>query len=372
MKKALSFLLCVTLILLSFAGCGYEYQEIDLKSSYDRSLAGTVLNVYNWGEYISDGSDGMIDVNKEFEKLTGIKVNYSTYDSNETMYSQLKSESVSYDIILPSDYMIERLKNENMLKRINFDKVPNFKYIDKKYKGLFYDPDDEYSAAINVGMVGIIYNKKMIGEPEHSWKTLWDKKYEDLSLNFSNPRDCFMTAQMILGDKTGSTNRLNSEDKNDWYEAFKLLKEQKPYLQSYVMDEIYGKMETGEAAIGPYYAGDYLTMLDINPDLGFFYPDEGTNIFVDSICIPSSTKNYEAALMYINFMLEPEIALANANYIGYASPNTAVVDNPDYDYYQNEFLYPKEEDMPYTEYYHGMKPEIRKYYENLWLDLKLY
>ena len=181
-----------------------------------------------------------------------------------------------------------------------------------------------------------------------------------------------MTAQMILGAKTGSTNRLNSENKKDWDDALKLLKDGKQYLQSYVMDEIYGKMETGEAAIGPYYAGDYITMLDVNPDLGFFYPEEGTNIFVDSICIPSSAKNYEAALMYINFMLEPEVALANANYIGYASPNTEVVNNPDYDYYGDEILYPDEKDMPYVEYYHGMKPEIRAYYENLWLELKLY
>ena len=372
MKKFLSLLLVTLIAITSFCGCGYEYHDLDLRGKYDKSLAGTVLNVYNWGEYISDGSDGEIDVNKEFERITGIKVNYSTYDSNETMYSQLKSESVSYDIILPSDYMIERLKNENMLKKIDFNKVTNFKYIDNKYKGLFYDEKNEYTAAINVGMVGIIYNKKLIGEPEHSWKALWDPKYKDMSLNFSNPRDCFMTAQMILGDKNGSTNRLNSEDKSEWDAALELLKQGKSNLQSYVMDEIYGKMETGEAAIGPYYAGDYITMLDVNPDLGFFYPKEGTNIFVDAICIPSSAKNYEAALMYINFMLEPQVALANANYIGYASPNTEVVNNPDYDYFEDEILYPDEKDMPYVEYYHGMKPEIRSYYENLWLDLKLY
>ena len=372
MKKALSIFLSIALCLFVFSGCGYEYQELDLVGTYDRSLAGTVLNVYNWGEYISDGSEGSIDVNKEFENLTGIKVNYSTYESNETMYSQLTSGSVSYDIILPSDYMIERLKDEGKLMKIDFSKVPNFKYIYDKYKGLFYDPNDEYSAAMNVGMVGIIYNKALIGEPEHSWKALWDPKYKDMSLNFSNPRDCFMTAQMILGAKSNSTNRLNSKNKQEWLEAYKLLKEGKQFLQSYVMDEIYGKMETGEAAIGPYYAGDYLTMLDVNEDLGFFYPEEGTNIFVDAICIPYCAKNYEAALMYINFMLEPEIALANANYIGYASPNMAVVENPDYDYYQDEILYPKEEDMPYVEYYHGMDTDIRLYYENLWLELKLY
>ncbi len=366
MRKLLCVLLCMLLTSLCLSGCGYEYADIKYEAKFDKSLEGTTLNVYNWGEYISDGSDGSVDVNLEFEKLTGIKVNYTTYESNETMYSQLKSGGVSYDIIIPSDYMIERLKNENMLKKIDTSSLSNFKYIDKQYKGLFFDENDEYSVTYNVGMVGVIYNPSLIGEPEHKWASLWDKKYKNMSLNFSNPRDGFMTAQMILGYS------LNSTNKKEWDEALELLKKGKGVLQSYVMDEIYGKMETGEAAIGPYYAGDYLTMCDVNEDLKFYYPSEGTNIFVDSICIPSCVKNYKAAMMYINFLLEPEIALANAEYIGYASPNTAVVNNPDYCYYKNEILYPKKKDMPYVEYYHDIDPEIRSYYEQLWIDLKLY
>lgn len=365
-KRILCAALCASIICLSFAGCGYEYAELDLKGTYTKELAGTELNVYNWGEYISDGSDGSVDVNREFEKLTGIKVNYSTFESNETMYSQLKNGGVSYDIIIPSDYMIERLKNENMLTKFDVSKLSNYKYIKDEFKGLFYDKNNEYSVTFNVGMVGVIYNKALIGEPEHSWKALWDKKYQDMSLNFSNPRDGFMTAQMILGQD------LNSTNKSDWDKALKLLKKGKSVLQSYVMDEIYGKMETGEAAIGPYYAGDYLTMLENNEDLGFYYPEEGTNIFVDAVCIPSSVKHLEAAQLYINFLLEPEIALANAEYIGYASPNTAVIENEDYCYYQNEILYPKKENMPKVQYYHDIDPKIRSYYENLWIDLKLY
>ena len=368
MKKIISLITVIILISACFSGCSgaYEYADLNLEGTYSDKLAGTVLNVYNWGEYISDGSDDSIDVNKEFEKLTGIKVNYSTFESNETMYSQLKSGGVSYDIIIPSDYMIERLKNENMLKKIDTSSLSNFKYINDDYKGLFYDKNDEYTVTFNVGMVGVIYNKKLIGEPEHSWKTLWDKKYKNMSLNFSNPRDAFMTAQMILGQD------LNTTNKADWQDACELLKKQKNNLQSYVMDEIYGKMETGEAAIGPYYAGDYLTMYDVNSDLGFFYPEEGTNIFVDAVCVPASAKHYEAAMMYINFLLEPEIALANAEYIGYASPNTAVINNPDYCYYGNEILYPAESDMPKVQYYHDMNSKTRKYYENLWIDVKLY
>ena len=365
-KKIIALFVVLSLISTLLAGCGYEYQDIEYESDYTNSLKGTVLNVYNWGEYISDGSDGCIDANREFERLTGIKVNYTTFESNETMYSQLKSGGVSYDIIIPSDYMIERLKNENMLKKIDVGKLKNYHYIKDDYKNLFYDENNEYSVAYNVGMVGILYNPTIIGEPEHSWKSLWSDKYKDMSLNFSNPRDGFMTAQMILGYD------LNSTNKKEWDNALELLKQGKSVLQSYVMDEIYGKMETGEAAIGPYYAGDYLTMYETNDDLKFYYPKEGTNIFVDAVCIPSSVKNYEAAMLYIDFLLEPEIALANAEYICYASPNTAVINNPEYYYYKNEILYPKKEDMPKVQYYHDIAPEIRSYYENLWIDLKLY
>lgn len=367
MKKTISLLICL-FIIASLCGCsgGYEYQDLDIKGKYDKSLKGTVLNVYNWGEYISDGSDGSVDVNKEFEKLTGIKVNYTTFESNETMFSQLDSGGVTYDIIIPSDYMIERLKNSDMLQKIDVSKLSNYHYIKDEYKGLFYDEKDEYSVAYNVGMVGIIYNKKQIKNPEHSWNVLWDKKYKDSALQFSNPRDAFMTAQMLLGQD------LNSTDMSDWDKAAEKLKKQKRTLQSYVMDEIYGKMETGEAAIAPYYAGDYLTMYDINEDLGFFYPKEGTNIFVDAICVPKCVQNLPAAMLYINFLLEPDIALANAEYIGYASPNTAVINNKDYCYYKSKILYPDKKDIPPVQYYHDIEPKIRSYYENLWIDIKLY
>lgn len=364
-KKFISLILGI-LVCISLCGCGYEYHDLNLSANYTKDLAGTQLNVYNWGEYISDGSDGTIDVNREFEKLTGIKVNYTTFESNETMYSQIKNGGISYDIIIPSDYMIARLKSENLLTKIDVSQLSNYKYIDDNYKGLYFDENEEYTVPFNVGMVGIIYNSTLIDEPKHSWSALWDEQYRNMSLNFNNPRDGFMTAQKLLGYS------VNSTDLSEWDNACQLLKNGKDVLQSYVMDEIYGKLETGEAAIGPYYAGDYLTMLDVNPDLRFFYPEEGTNIFIDSICIPKCVQNYEAAMLYINFLLEPEIALANAEYIGYASPNTAVVNNPDYCYYQNEILYPKEEDMVPTEYFHDLPENVRMYYENLWLDLKLH
>ena len=368
MRKILSILLCM-LLLFSLCGCDYAYKyfDLDLKAEYTRELEGTTLTVYNWGEYISDGSDEMIDVNAEFERITGIKVNYLMFESNETMYSQIKSGGITYDIVIPSDYMVQRLIKENELLKIDTSKISNYSLVDEKYKNVYFDPKNEYSVPYSVGMVGIIYNTKQVGKDiEHSWNVLWDKKYKDKALNFNNPRDAFMTAQMLLGQN------LNSTNKKDWDKAADLLKKGKDNLQSYVMDEVYGKMETGEAAIAPYYAGDYLTMYEVNEDLAFFYPKEGTNVFIDSICIPKSAKNYEAALMYINFLLEPQIATANAEYIGYASPNTAVINNPDYYYYKNEILYPSDKDMPKVQYYQDIADEIRIYYEMLWCDVKLY
>lgn len=360
--------LCLVLIMLlclTLSGCGYEYADLDLRAEYSHEFEGTTLTVYNWGEYISDGSEDSIDVNKEFEKLTGIKVNYLTFESNETMYSQVKSGGVNYDIIIPSDYMIERLINEDMLAEIDTSSLSNYDLIDEQYKNIYFDPNNEYTVPYNVGMIGIIYNGAKIKDIENSWMVLWDKKYKDMTLNFNNPRDAFMTAQMILGID------LNTEKKSDWDKAAELLKDGKPNLQAYVMDEVYGKMETGEAYIAPYYAGDYLTMAETNPDLKFFYPKEGTNIFIDSACILKNAQNKEAAMMYLNFLLEPDIATANAEYIGYASPNTAVIENEDYYYYGNEILYPAEADMPKVQYYHDIDDEIRTYYETLWIDVKL-
>ncbi len=364
-SNVLLIVLTLSLVFL-FSGCGYTYAELDLRATYNKDLAGTTLNVYNWGEYISDGTDDSIDVIKEFEKLTGINVNYSTFDSNETMYSQLTKGGVSYDIVVPSDYMIERLINENMLAEIDTDKISNFDLIDEQYKSLYFDPDNKYSIAFSVGLVGLIYNKTVVTQTPDSWEILWDEQYRDQILMFNNPRDAFAIAQFRLSQD------LNSTDKSQWDAAAKLLIEQKPFLQSYVMDEVYGKMETGEAALAPYYAGDFLTMYENNEDLAFVYPKEGTNIFVDSICIPKNTANYEAAIMFINFLLEPDIALANAEYIGYASPNTAVVSNPEYYYYQNEILYPDAEALPKTQYFHDIDSTIRNYYENLWIDVKLH
>ena len=368
MKKivsaALAALMCA--IPLSMSSCGGGNVTItEPRAVYDRSLEGTTLNVFNWGVYISDGSEGSLDVNRAFEELTGIKVNYMNYESNEAMYAKLKSGAVSYDIVIPSDYMIERLKNENMLEKLDFSKITNYDLIDARYKNLFFDEANEYSVPYSVGLVGMIYNTTMVEGTPDSWSLMWDAKYADNILTFNNPRDAFAIAQFYLGID------INTSDLTEWDTAAAKLKEQNAVLQARVMDEVFNKMEAGNAAVAPYYAGDFLTMQENNPDLAFVYPKEGTNIFVDSVCVPAGAQNYEAAMMYINFLLEPEVALANAEYICYASPNTSVTENPDYSLYQNEILYPDAASLPKTEYFHDIDQSIRAYYEKLWEEILL-
>ena len=325
--------------------------------------AGTELNVFNWGEYISDGSDGSLDVNKEFEKLTGIKVNYQEFDSNEAMYGKLSSEAVSYDIIIPSDYMIDRLVSEGKLCELDFSMIDNYEFIADEYKNLPFDPENKYSVPYNVGMVGLIYNTTMVEGTPDSWEIMWDEKYAGDILTFNNPRDAFAIAQFLLGMD------VNTTDEADWRAAADKLIEQNPVLQGRVMDAVFNKMEGGNAAMAPYYAGDFLSMQENNPDLAFVYPKEGTNIFVDSICVPKNCRNYEAAMLYINFLLEPEVALANAEYICYASPNTAVMNNPEYTYAGNEILYPSEENTPEVQYFEDIDPNTRKLYNDLWEEV---
>lgn len=363
MKKRLLSIFVVAFILLSCISPVAFAKGSDQKD-YSH-LRGTVINVYNWGEYISDGQDGTIDVNKTFEKKYGIKVNYTNYDSNENMYNKLKSGGANYDIVIPSDYMIAKLIDENMLSELDFSNIPNYKYILPKYKNLYYDPDNVYSVPYTVGMVGLIYNTTMVEGHPDSWDILWDEKYSGEILMFNNPRDAFGIAQYYLGQS------VNTTDLKEWDEAIELLKKQNPLVASYVMDEIYNKMEGGEAALAPYYAGDFITMKDVNPDLAFVYPKEGVNFFVDAMCIPKTAENKEAAELYINFMCEEDIAVANANYVCYASPHKLVLESDDYDLKGNEILYPDESKMPKTQIFHNLDYDTQQYMSVLWNELKI-
>ena len=323
MRKILAFVLTAALLLSAcalLAGCGSSSKTL-------------TLNVYNWGEYISDGSDDSLNTIKAFETWyketygTTVKVNYTTYASNEDMYAKLSAGAVSYDVVIPSDYMIARMAAEDMLLPLNFDNIPNYQYIGESFKNLYYDPDNLYTVPYTYGIVGIIYNANVVDEEDvGDWDLMWNEKYAGNILQFNNSRDGFGTAQYKLGIS------VNTTDKSEWDAALAELKLQAPLVKSYVMDEIYNMMESGEAAIAAYYAGDYFTMLDAeaeNVDLQFYYPS-ATNYFVDAMCIPSCCQNQELAEIFINYMLSEEPAIANAEYIYYASPNSLVYESEEY------------------------------------------
>lgn len=252
-----------------------------------------------------------------------------------------------------------------MLQPLDFTNIPNYSYILDEYKDLFFDKENKYSVPYTVGMTGLIYNTKIVEEELTSWNDMWNEKYAGKILMFDNPRDAFAIPQFILGQN------VNSNDKKEWEDAAELLKTQKPLISSYVMDEIFNKMEGGDYAMAPYYAGDYLSMVEVNPDLAFVYPKEGTNFFVDSMCIPKGAKNKEAAELYINFMLETDIAVANANVICYASPNKTVLTSDDYELKGNEILYPPNINDYKTQMFTKLDAETQALMTNLWSELKI-
>ncbi len=325
--------------------------------------AGGSITVYNWGQYISDGSDGSLDVIAAFEEATGIKVNYMMFDSNETMYTKLKTGGSSYDVIIPSDYMIARLIAEDMLEELNFDNIPNYQYIDASFRGMDYDPEEKYSVPYTWGTVGLIYNTKYVQQPD-SWTALWDEAYSGKILMFDNCRDAFGIAELIRGYSLNTTDVAQLEDCAD------LLKQQKPLVQSYVMDQIYDKMIREEAWIAPYYAGDYLQMAADNEDLAFVFPKEGFNIFVDAMCIPKGCQNKEGAEAFINFLCDPEISGQNLDYLGYSVPQTEARQYLDPETAASDIAYPSEETLANSESFLYLPTQISQAMDNLWLSVK--
>ena len=326
------------------------------------------INVYNWGEYISvdDGGEDAFDTNKEFEKLTGIKVNYTNFASNEELYAKLKNGGSSYDIIIPSDYMIARMINEDMLEKLDFSNIPNYDaLIMDKFKGMDYDPTEEYSVPYTWGMVGIIYNTTLVDEEDdiESWQILWNEKYANNILMFSNSRDAFAIACKYLGYS------MNTTDEQELRNAANALVDQKLLVQAYVMDEIFDKMTGGEAALAPYYAGDAITMINDNPDLAYAVPREGTNLFVDAMCIPKGAKNKEAAELYINFMCETKAALANIEYIGYSTPQREVPEYLDPELAENPISYPDDEVLANTEAFIALPSATTRLMDELWTSI---
>ena len=324
------------------------------------------INVYNWGEYISNGTEGSLDVNAEFTARTGIQVNYTTYDTNESMYAKLASGGGDYDVIIPSDYMVSRMIQEDMLAELDFANIPNFQYIDKDFKNPDYDPENKYSVPYTWGLVGLFYNTDYVtAEEAQSWSLLWDEKYAGKILMLDNSRDSFGIAMKLLGYS------FNTEDEQQWREAADLLVQQVPLVQSYAMDQIFQKMESGEAWIAPYYSGDAAILVEENDNIAFSVPEEGTNYFVDAICIPRTSTHKAEAEAYINFLCDPEISYENCSYIGYSTPETAAKEMMDPEITENEMYYPSEETIANTEVFINLSDTTNQLLDSLWAEVKM-
>ena len=366
----LTAVLAVCMPLSAFAAGTIEVNEdISVSDDYDWTRfkgKNVTLNVYNWGEYISNGSDDSVDVVDAFEKLTGINVNYTTFDSNESLYAKLKSGAANYDVIIPSDYMVAKMISEGMLMPLDYSNIPNFQNIDESYRNADYDPTNEYSVPYMLCTTGIIYNTTMVDQAPTSWADLWDEQYADNILMFNNSRDAYAIAAFKAGKS------INPESTEEVDEVVEELKAQKPLVQAYVMDEIFDKMIGGEAAIGVYYSGDAITMIDDNPDLAWVFPEEGSVLSVDSMCVPATSENQEAAEMFINFMCEVDVGKANAEYIGYTTPMQAVWEVLDEDLKYSEIAFPSEEIEAKEKVFTALSDDVNSELDVKWSEMKSY
>ena len=326
------------------------------------------LNIMNWGQNIADGSDGTVDIIAEFEKAyPNIDVNYSEYASNEELYSKLSTGGLVVDLIIPSDYMIARMIKEDMLLPLNFDNIPNYANVIETYKNQSYDPENKYSVPYTWGTVGIIYNSAYVDEADVTgWELLWNEKYKGQILMFDNSRDAFGVAQYMLGID------VNTTDKSELQKCADALAKQRPLVQQYVMDQVYAKMEEGNAWIAPYYAGDAMMMMENNEDLRFYLPDsQDFNLFIDAMCIPSCCENKDAAELFIDFMCRPEISGANMDYICYGSPINGATDYMEEYLAESEVIYPPAEVLQRGKSYGFLPEETTRYVENLFLQVRL-
>ena len=316
---------------------------------------------------MADGSDDSMDIIAEFERrYPNIKVNYQTYDSNETMYSKLVNGGITVDLIIPSDYMIARMRQEGMLLELDFDNIPNYQYIDETFRNTSYDPENKYSVPYTWGTVGIIYNSKYVDEADVTgWELMWNPEYAGKILMFDNSRDAFGITQYMLGYDVNTTDPVELQACAD------KLAEQKPVLQQYVMDQIFSTMQNEEAWIAAYYAGDYLVMAEENPDLKFYLPEhQGFNMFIDAMCIPSCAQEKEAAELFINFLCDPEISAANMEWVCYSTPISEARQYLDPEVANSEVSYPDEEKLIKASSYSFLNPETTRLVEALFMTVR--
>lgn len=350
MKKLTVLMLAGALAFSTLAGCGKE----------SGGENGEVV-VYNWGEYLDP------EVLDLFEEETGIKVIYDEFETNEIMYPKVEAGAVAYDVICPSDYMIQRMIENNLLAEINFDNIPNIKNINPTYleQSKEFDPENKYSVPYCWGTVGILYNKTMVDEPVDSWSILWDEKYADSILMQDSVRDAFAVALKLSGYS------LNSTDEAELTAARDLLIEQKPLVQAYVIDQVRDKMIGNEAALGVIYSGEAIFTQRENPDLEYVVPKEGSNVWIDSWVIPANAENKENAEAFINFLCRADIALKNFEYITYSTPNEAARQLiEDEDIKNSTIAFPDASVLENCETFKYLGDEMDELYNNLWKEVK--
>ena len=350
MKKIFSLLLCGCLVTSSLTGCSSKAET-----------SNGVVYVYNWGEYIDPQTLDM------FEEETGIKVIYDEFETNEGMYPKVEAGSSAYDVICPSDYMINKMIANDLLQELNFDNMPNAKAnIGAQYyeQAQSFDPGNKYCVPYCWGTVGILYNKTMVEEPVTSWSILWDEKYADNILMQDSVRDAFMVALKLNGYS------MNTLDENELQVAKNSLIEQKPLVQAYVVDQVRDKMIGGEAALGVIYSGEAIYTQRENPDLEYVIPDEGTNVWIDGWVIPKNAPNKENAEKFIDFMCRGDIALMNFEYITYSTPNTVAQEQiEDEDIKNSEIAFPDLSKYNNLEAFIYLGEDGDEMYNNLWKEV---
>lgn len=351
MKKHIAFALTLILCMSVLTGCSAG------KTSGEN---GQVI-VYNWGEYLDP------EVLDLFTEETGIEVIYDEYETNEIMYPKVETGATEYDVVCPSDYMIEKMIENELLAEIDFEKIPNSKNISPQYyeQSKEFDPENKYSIPYCFGTVGILYNKTMVDEPIDSWNVLWNEKYKDNILMQDSVRDAFMVALKKLGYSMNSTNQKELEEARD------LLIEQKPLTQAYVVDQVRDKMIGNEAAIGVIYSGEAIYTQRENPDLEYVIPKEGTNVWIDSWCILKNAPNKENAEKFIDFLCRPDIALKNFEYITYSTPNEEARKLiEDEDIKNSKIAFPDLSKLEHMETYQYLGEESDQLYNDMWKEVK--
>ena len=315
------------------------------------------ISVYNWGDYID------VETLKQFTEETGIEVIYEVYETNEDMYAKIANGGSSYDVIFPSDYMVERMIGEKLLQPIHWENVPNAANIDERFLRMSYDPESAYSIPYTWGTMGILYNTQMVEETPVSWQTLMDPNYEMDMLMLNSPRDTLGIALVMTGHS------LNSTDPADLEDAKQLLIQQKPMVLAYVVDEVKDKMIAGEAAVALVWSGDATFCMDESDELDYVVPEEGSNIFFDAICIPANAKNVSGAEKFIDFLCRADIAAKNYEYVGYAIPNQAAIELLGAEEYNaSPVNNPPQEVLDKCEVFHYLGDDT-KLYDQIWTEI---